>query len=108
MLGPQVSRVGVLLQRNRADVDAGSGKEDRKTATEIHSSFLNPWYEKAQPFGVPRDRILMGSPGFAHDDQAMIAHVTSPFTDKIAPYGSNPPTDPPRTSTSWARIYSLA
>ncbi|KAI4481296.1 hypothetical protein M0804_009416 [Polistes exclamans] len=56
-----------------------------------HGSFLNPRYEKAQPFGVPRDRILMGSPGFALDDQAMIAHVTSPFTDKIAPYGSTHP-----------------
>lgn len=39
---------------------------------------------------VPRDRVLMGSSGFAFDDQAMIAHVTSPFTDKIAPYRSNP------------------
>lgn len=34
--------------------------------------------------------VLMGSSGFAFDDQAMIAHVTSPFTDKIAPYRSNP------------------
>jgi len=39
---------------------------------------------------VPRDQVLMGSSGFAFDDQAMIAHVTSPFTDKIAPYRSKP------------------
>jgi len=44
---------------------------------------------------VPRDRVLMGSSGFAFDDQAMIAHVTSPFTDKIAPYRSKPTPDDP-------------
>jgi len=53
------------------------------------SSWL-PWLPR-----VPRDRVLMGSSGFAFDDQAMIAHVTSPFTDKIAPYRSKPTPDDP-------------
>jgi hypothetical protein len=53
------------------------------------SSWL-PWLLR-----VPRDRVLMGSSGFAFDDQAMIAHVTSPFTDKIAPYRSKPTPDDP-------------
>lgn len=55
---------------------------------------------------VPRDRLLMGSSGFAFDDQAMIAHVTSPFTDKIAPYRSNPPTDPRTLSPSLSFLLS--
>lgn len=55
---------------------------------------------------VPRDRVLMGSSGFAFDDQAMIAHVTSPFTDKIAPYRSNP--HPPILALSLSHSLSLS
>lgn len=57
---------------------------------------------------VPRERVLMGSSGFAFDDQAMIAHVTSPFTDKIAPYRSNPPTDLPTLSLSPSLSFFLS
>lgn len=49
----------------------------------------------------------MGSSRFAFDDQAMIAHVTSPFTDKIAPYRSNPPTDLRTLSLSLSLSFSF-
>jgi len=60
--------------------------------------WLSPVSSTASPSRSSPDGVVR----VAFDDQAMIAHVTSPFTDKIVPYRSNPPTDPRTLSPSFS------